>query len=214
MGSMPTDPKGPVAPSGRQFRFEAWFVVAMLVVGFDVIAWVSWDLKTEQVMFLGIGSTALLFSGIVWRYGIIGYYHREGFGEPPVTEVAEAPLPRELLAPLLILIGIGFVLAGTPTGVGHALGSSAHAAVMLYQFGKEAYETVVAATVWAAILAGYVVCIVRRDRELFVGMVVMTALLGLVGGIFFLSYRSSPDAYQRMWDDYLEPFRFVVGVFI
>ncbi len=131
-----------------------------------------------------------MWSAFVWLYGIIGYYHRKGFGESDVTEVTETPLPRELLALLLFLIGTGFVLAGTPTGVGAALGRSAHASVMLHKFAKESYEMILSAAVWVAIIAAWVTCVIRR--ELFVGMVVLTALLGLAGGILYFSYRLNP----------------------
>jgi hypothetical protein len=208
-----THPREPTAPTSRRFRFEAWFLLAALIVGFVLTGWFAFDLETEQVLFLTIGSTAFLYAALVWRHGIIGYYHRTGFGEPPVTEVREAPIRRELLAPLLILVGIGFVLAGTPTGIGHVLSGSAHAAVMLYKFGQETYEIVLAASAWAVILSMYAVCIVRRDRELLPGLIVLTALFGLAGGLLYLSYRWNPGGYRQMWDDYVAPFRFVIGIF-
>jgi hypothetical protein len=59
-----------------------------------------------------------------------------------------------------------------------------------------------------------VTCVILRDRELFVGMIVLTALLDLAGGILYFSYRLNPGVYRQWWDDYLEPFRFVIRLFI
>jgi hypothetical protein len=200
-------------PNDDTFSFELWLFAALVLVGFDFGAMLSWNLSIDQVTYLVIGSAACVFAGIVWRHGIISYYHREGFGQSPVTEVTEAPLPREVLAPALLLIAVGFILAGTPTGVGNGLSGLAHGAVMLYRFGKEGVEVILSATAWVAILTGYVLCIVRRDRSLIAFMTVLTALLALGGGILYLSYRWAPDQYREYWNDYLEPFRYVAGLF-
>lgn len=204
---------GPAAPKEGNFSFELWFFVALVLVGIGRVVALLWNLSIDQLTYLSIGSAALLYCAIVWSYGIIGFYHREGFGQPPVTEVTEAPLPREMLAPLLLVAAVGFILAGAPTGVGEALSGPAHAAVMLYRFGKEGVEVILSAAAWVVILTGYVLCFVRRDRTLIAFMAVLTALLGIGGGILYLSYRLSPGQYRKYFDDYLEPFRYVAGFF-
>ena len=195
------------------FSFETWLFAALVLVAIGGVTALSWDLDIDQLTYLSIGSGALLYCAIVWSCGIIGFSHREGFGQPPVTEVTEAPLQREILAPLLLLAGVGFILAGTPTGVGEALSGAAHAAVMLYRFGKEGIEVIFSAAAGVAILTGYVLCFVRRDRTMIAFMATLTALLGIGGGILYLSYRLTPDQYRKYRDDYLEPFRYVAGLF-
>ena len=198
---------------GQRLPSIALIVIASLVVtGMIIGAWVWANLSMEQVSFLGMGSSALFGAWLVWRYGIIAFSYTK-FGDTAETNIKEAPLPRVLLAPALALAGIALVLAGTPTGLGEALFGPVRATYLLYQFGEQAWGLLLGTLLLGSVIVLLLVSLIRLDGELFAAGIFVSVFFGFFALCIYGLYRWQPDHYRDAWDDYMEPFRFVVGLF-
>ena len=204
----------PPAPAQQRLRSVErliWLVLlaAVLIVG----AGIAWRLTVEQITFLCIGVSCLAFAWMVWRHGIIGYSHSEGFdpetGEtgPPATTVTRSPLPRSVLAPLLVAAAIVFLLAGTRTGLGSALYGPAHGAVWAWELAGGLWDVVLTAA-FGVVLVGLVgYGVIRRDGASLIAGAGLLAFAALANAIFYLV---DERLWRQQWHDYLAPLRTLV----
>lgn len=200
-------------PEERLPSVRPLFLASLVVVGLIIGAWAWADLTLEQVGFLGMGSTALFGAWLVWRYGILGFSYTERSGSEPETDVTPTPVPRELLAPVFALAGVALVLAGTPTGVGQTLIGPVRAGYLLYRFGEQVWGLLLATLLLTTIVVLLVSALIRLDGSLFAMAVVFIAVFGFFALTIYGAYRLQPEQYREAWNDYMEPYRFVVGLF-
>jgi hypothetical protein len=107
----------------RQYR--PWFWACLVVVGVSLLAGsLLWHRSMTQLIFLALGSTALSIAALIWRFGTIGFAYETSDGEATFTRRL-SPLPRKIATPVLVVAGIFFILAGSPTRIGSALSPAA-----------------------------------------------------------------------------------------
>ena len=211
--------KDEAEPTGRLRGLERLFWVAvpftLLVVG----AGAYWGLRLEQLTFLAIGIGCLCVAWTVWRYRIVGYSHSEGLdpetGEvrPPTTTVTKSPVPREVLAPLLVVAAVMFLLAATPTGVGALLDGPAHIAVEGWRFVEATWNLLP----FAAFVVGTVVALVygvaRRDREAITAGGCLGSLMLVAIALNYAYYLIDADTWRHSWSEFFAPVRTVIEFF-
>ncbi len=191
------------------------FVTVVVLVGLTLAGLFWWRLPVERVSFLVFGGGFLALAWLIGRWGLLGYSFERGFdpetGEdrpPSTTTVRATPLARNVLPPLLVLAGVAFLLAATSTRVGVILQGPARAAVMLAALASALWELAVAALFWSAVFWCIGSGVRQRDR----GLALLGAVLAALGvGWPVLHYVVWPEHFRQLWDEFVEPFRYVGG---
>jgi len=190
---------GPAAHlAARRFR---WVWAAVAVEAVVVLAgWLVWRRSLEQMTFLSMGVTALIGAGMVAKDGVIGVFTSTIGGKETVT-LEESPLPRQVLAPALALVGLGLIVAATSTRLGSVLSGVARVTLVIWHFGEAAWTVLL----MLAISVGALVMLrSRRDRAagfVWLGILAVGVLIN------YGMYRLAPDTFHSSWDSFFAPFR-------
>jgi len=190
---------GPAAHlAARRFRW-VWVGAAAGVVVI-LAGWLVWHRSLEQLTFLGMGVAALIGAGMVARDGVIGVF-TSTIGGKETVELQESPLPRQVLAPALVVAGLGLIVAATSTGLGSVLAAVAHVALVIGHFVEAAWTVLL---MLGITIGALVMLRSRRDRAAgFFWLGILAASVVLNYGL----YRLAPRTFQSSWDSFFAPFR-------
>jgi hypothetical protein len=134
-------------------------------------------------------------------------------GEPIETAVMPAPLPRRILVPILLVVSVGFALAATPTPAGRALFAPAYGSVELYHLGASVIRLLVALAIVGASFFCLIGGLVRGKSDWLYGALGLGILIVVLTVGSYLMYLAEPGTWRSEWNDYVEPFRWFVGLF-
>jgi hypothetical protein len=185
----------------RQYR--PWFWACLVVVGVSLLAgWLLWHRSMTELISLAIGSTALSIAALIWRFGTIGFAYETSDGEATFTRRL-SPLPRKIATPVLVVAGIFFILAGSPTRIGSALSPAAWDGYTVWQFGQAAGELAFTAVFIGMAITGL---FSRKDRKssgcllaLLAGSLIAIYLYGRITGTLHQEWNMVVGPFRDMW---------------
>jgi hypothetical protein len=167
-----------------------------------------WHLALEELVFLNVDLALLAWAWMVWRHGIVGYASSGG-----TATTREAPLPRGVLVPPLVLVAAVFLLAGSGTGVGAVFYGPAHAGVATWEFLEGSWNILTSTALILGAVGALGYGLFWGDDDALMAGGCLGGLIALGAAINYLIYLVARDAWRQEWNDYWEPVRVVAGLF-
>jgi hypothetical protein len=209
------DPGSPAEPVRALSRLASASIAGVVVA---IAVGAALHESVDELSFLVVGVQCLALACIIWRYPTIASQVDESVGSPAVSvRRAFAAMmtwrwSRPVLTPILLAGGVMLLVAGTPTGIGHALHWPAHAAVATWNYVYASWQLLVCIWSWLVVLGALVVGAVRREHRVacLVGLVALPLFAALANYVFYSYYR---ELFLSEWTEVLAPLRSLIDWF-
>jgi hypothetical protein len=199
--------------ASEQWLRRLYILLLVAVVSLSAAGWLIWHATITQIGFMAVGLDALFMAWMVWRRGVIAWWNWK--------RVFDVPYAPHALAFVLLVVGIGFILAGTPLGVGRTifgwLGSlissrPVSVARVVWRFGHFALNVlgllslcvILPAALVLAISMAFAVGTSIAERLMMIPFAAFVVLLGYFGYCSFFG-----DGWTEFWS----PFRDFMNLF-
>ena len=190
---------GPEAKAAAR-RYLPWLWGAFALIAAALVSgWLLWHRSPKQLTFLGIGVSALVLAGQIWRTGTIAFSYEE-FGEDVTFRSRRSPVPRGIAVPMLAAAGIFMILAATTTGIGSALAPVVAGGIVVSNFGQATWGLLLT-IFWVG--CGIAALFSRDDRAVGVFLIAFYAVTLAVN---YVLIRFTGWGHQE-WNSFLQPFR-------
>jgi hypothetical protein len=213
-----------------RFQFYGTAVVAIIAL---VLSFFVWHRTLGQLFWIGLAVVALGLAGRIWRQNLMAYTYSETSGKEPTFTGKRPWVPRRLAVPILLVVGILLILAGTSTGPGRVL---ARTFVLVFGVLQTLYEAGknVWGLIWAPVVIGVILLVVaasicmtglglfslilfvfrgfRRDPVEGTGFGFLIFGLALLAVEAFVAWAFARNP-ELMMNEFFAPFRTIVGWF-
>jgi hypothetical protein len=181
-------------------RYEPWFWGSLALIAATLVSgWLLWHRSLDQLTFLGVGVSALVLAGLIWRTGTFAFSYEES-SEDATFRSRRSPVPRGIAVPVLAAAGIFMILAATTTGIGSALAPVAADGIIVWSFGQATWGLLLT-IIWVGF--GIAALFSRDDRA--VGKSLL-ALYAVALPVNYALIRFTGWGRQE-WNSFLQPFR-------